>query len=316
MVTPASTTRSSVGSIAIDQYLRTHGRRSASTYKEGEHNRVLRTDQINTVLCHDVSVAVLAFHLAFLLCNGIDLDEDSIRAFQYSTPAFVLLAGVSFYTTGLHRRVWSYTSVADLALIAKASTWAVLLLLLRFLVRSFLRRAPLGPNHPVVHPSGVVERVTARIPGHQARQPAGTARPRPARQCAGPGLRLRTISTSLFLRAVQSVPRSDVRVVGIIDEVGDRCGRYLNNTPVLGQARDLERVLIDLAVQGVHPAKLIALRPPDEVTEEAQAAMEFARLHHGLLIDYLPAVFGLRRALPRSESCAGMPVKLTSGFAA
>ena len=32
--------------------------------------------------------------------------------------------------------------------------------------------------------------------------------------------------------------------------------------------------------------------------------MEFARLHHGLLIDYLPAVFGLRRALRTTRNGA------------
>ena len=246
------------------------------------------------IFCHDLSVAGLAFDLAFLLRNGIDLSGDNMRALQYGTPAFILLAGASFYTAGLHRRVWSYTSVADLALIAKASTWAVLLLL--FVLFSFDRLSGVPRSIPIIlwfilavwlSGSRLAYRAIKQnsLPGQRARGLRGDV-PVLVYGC-GP-------ITSLFLRAVQSVPSADVRVVGIIDEVGDRCGRYLNNTLVLGHARDLERVLIDLAVQGVHPAKLIVTCPPGEVTEEAQAAMEFARLHHGLLIDYLPAVFGLR----------------------
>jgi colanic acid biosynthesis glycosyl transferase WcaI len=250
------------------------------------------------ILCHDLSVAGLAFDLAFLLRNGIDLTSDNMRALQYGTPAFVLLAGASFYAAGLHRRVWSYTSVADLTLIAKASTWAVLLLL--FVLFSFDRLSGVPRSIPIIlwfilvvwlSASRLAYRAIKQngLPGQHARGLRGDV-PVLVYGCGQ--------ITSLFLRAIQSVPSADVRVVGVIDEVGDRCGRYLNNALVLGHARDLERILIDLAVQGVHPAKLIVTSPPGEVTEEVQAAMEFARLHHGLLIDYLPAVFGLGTSTP------------------
>jgi colanic acid biosynthesis glycosyl transferase WcaI len=261
---------------------------------------VVRSGRVKSaiILCHDLSVAGLAFDLAFLLRNGIDLTDDNMRALQYGTPAFVLLAGASFYTAGLHRRVWSYTSVADLTLIAKASTWAVLLLL--FLLFSFDRLSGVPRSIPIILWFILVVWLSGTRLAYRAIQQNSL----PGQRAGGLRGDLPVLVygcgpiTSLFLRAVQSVPSADVRVVGVIDEAGDRCGRYLNNALVLGHARDLERVLLDLAVQGVHPAKLIVTCPPGEVTEEAQAAMEFARLHHGLLIDYLPAVFGLRTSTP------------------
>jgi lipopolysaccharide/colanic/teichoic acid biosynthesis glycosyltransferase/glycosyltransferase involved in cell wall biosynthesis len=250
------------------------------------------------IVCHDLTVAGFAFGLAFLLRNGIDLSGDNMRTLQYGTPAFVLLAAAVFYAAGLHRRVWSYTSVADLTLIARASIWAVLLLLA--VLFAFDRLLGIPRSIPailwfilVVWLSG--SRLAFRaikqrsLPGQPSRGLPGDV-PVLVYGC-GP-------MASLFLRAVQLAPGAALRVVGIIDDVGDRCGRYLNNTLVLGHARDLERVLIDLAVQGVHPAKLIVTCPPGEVLEEAQAAMEFARLHHGLLIEYVPAVLGIQTSIP------------------
>ena len=250
------------------------------------------------IFCHDLSIAVMAFNLAFLLRNGIDLSGDNMRALQYATLAFILLAGVSFYTAGLHRRVWSYTSVADLAVIAKASTWAVLLLLV--VLFSLDRLSGVPRSIPIILWFILVVWLSGSRLAYRA-----------IKQNSRPGQRARSLRgnvpvlvygcgplTSLFLRAIELLPRADLRVVGIIDDVGDRCGRYLNNALVLGHARDLERVLIDLAVQGVHPAKLIVTCSPGEVTEEARAAMEFARLHHGLLIEYLPAMAGVRTGAP------------------
>jgi colanic acid biosynthesis glycosyl transferase WcaI len=261
------------------------------------------------IFCHDLSVAGFAFGLAFLLRNGNDLSGDNMRALQYGTPAFVLLAGALFYTAGLHRRVWSYTSVADLRLIAMASTCAVLLLL--FVLFSFDRLSGVPRSIPIILWFILVVWLSGSRLAYRAIKQNGLLGQR-ARGLRGdvPVLVYGCGPiTSLFLRAIQLVPSADLRVVGIIDDVGDRCGRYLNNALVLGHARDLEHVLIDLAVQGVHPAKLIVTCPPGEVMEEAKAAMEFARLHHGLLIEYLPAVVGVRTSAP-------VPTKELRGYAA
>ena len=44
-------------------------------------------------------------------------------------PALLVAAGSTYYLCGLHRRVWSYTSISDLIAIARASSWLTVALI-------------------------------------------------------------------------------------------------------------------------------------------------------------------------------------------
>ena len=65
--------------------------------------------------------------LAFLLREGGRLIPADARFLVHAVPLFLALAGASFLACGLHRGIWSHTSISDLGAIVKASTWAVLL---------------------------------------------------------------------------------------------------------------------------------------------------------------------------------------------
>jgi FlaA1/EpsC-like NDP-sugar epimerase len=78
------------------------------------------------IFAHDLSAALASLVLAFLLREGGHSTWADVRCLAYAVPLFLALAGASFLTFGLHRSIWSYTSISDLSAIAKASTWAIL----------------------------------------------------------------------------------------------------------------------------------------------------------------------------------------------
>jgi O-antigen biosynthesis protein WbqV len=78
------------------------------------------------IFAHDLGAALASLALAFLLREGGDGIWADARSLGYAAPLFLALAGASFLAFGLHRSIWSYTSISDLSAIVKASTWAIL----------------------------------------------------------------------------------------------------------------------------------------------------------------------------------------------
>ena len=59
--------------------------------------------------------------LAFLLLENGHLVLADARFLVHAVPLFLALASASFLAFGLHRGIWSYTSISDLGAIVKAS---------------------------------------------------------------------------------------------------------------------------------------------------------------------------------------------------
>ena len=151
-------------------------------------------------------------------------------------PLFLALAGASFLTFGLHRSIWSYTSISDLSAIAKASTWAILVFVVIGLAVDRMTEVPraVWVNQwliLIVLLCGTAAYRFAKSTARRAR--AGALRPPMTRDVpvllygCGP-------MASLFVGAVRSTPATNMRVVGILDDSGIPRGRYVHDVPVLG----------------------------------------------------------------------------------
>ena len=70
---------------------------------------------------------------------------------------------------------------------------------------------------------------------------------------------------ALYVGAVRSTPGTNVRVVGIIEDAGTPRGRYVHDVPVLGGPEDLDRIVAELAVQGIHPQRLVLTRTAERL---------------------------------------------------
>ena len=66
-----------------------------------------------------------------------------------------------------------------------------------------------------------------------------------------------TRASDLYLKAVQDVPNSRVRVAGILAASPRHRGREADRVPVLGTIEDLDKVLRDLEVAGVQVTRLV-----------------------------------------------------------
>jgi lipopolysaccharide/colanic/teichoic acid biosynthesis glycosyltransferase len=224
---------------------------------------------------------------------------------MYGTPLFLLIAVSSFYLFGLHRGIWSYTSVPDLIVVVKASTCAVVVLYSIIFVADRLEGVPRAV--PVIHWFVLVAmlsgpRLLFRLTGPRAR---------PRRSLAGPVAVTPVLLcgcgplASLFVRAVQSTPGTDLQIVGIIDDLGHYQGRCINGVPVIGHARDLEPLLTELGIHGIHPQRLVVAGTADELPAAVRAKIEAVAPRYGLRVEHLPDLFGLRTGAAAGAPWAG-----------
>ena len=95
--------------------------------RAGAPARCRKVSRSLVIFAHDLAAALASLVLAFLLLENGRLVLADARFLVHAVPLFLALAGASFLAFGLHRGIWSYTSIGDLGAIVKASTWAILL---------------------------------------------------------------------------------------------------------------------------------------------------------------------------------------------
>jgi colanic acid biosynthesis glycosyl transferase WcaI len=252
------------------------------------------------IFAHDLAAALASLVLAFLLRESGQLIWADVRVLVHAVPLFLALAGASFLAFGLHRRIWGCTSISDLGAVVKASTWAVLLFVAICLAAGRMTEVPPG-IWIIQWLILVVLLCGARLAYRFAKIKARRAR------AGAPGAQAtRDVPVllygcgpmaSLFVGAVQSTPGTNVRVVGIVDDAGTPRGRRVHNVPVLGGAQDLDRIIADLAVQGIHPQRLVMTRTAGGLSPEGLLLAEHCRARHGVELHFLPDMLGL----PASE---------------
>jgi lipopolysaccharide/colanic/teichoic acid biosynthesis glycosyltransferase len=264
------------------------------------------------IFAHDLSAALASLVLAFLLRDsGHGIFADA-RCLAYAVPLFLALAGASFLIFGLHRSIWSYTSISDLSAIVKASTWAILAFVVIGLAVDRMTEVPraVWVNQWLIL---IVLLCGTRLAYRFARSTARRARAAALRTPITPDVPVLLYGcgpmASLFVGAVQSTPATNMRVVGILDDSGIPRGRCVHDVPVLGAPTDLDRIVAELAVQGIQPQRLVMTRPADGLSPEVRAFAEHCRARYGLESHFLPDMLGVaageiaRGATRTASSC-------------
>ena len=248
------------------------------------------------IFAHDLCAALASLALAFLLREGGHGIWADARCLAYAAPLFLALAGASFLTFGLHRSIWSYTSISDLSAIVKASTWAILVFVVIGLAVDRMTEVPraVWVNQWLIL---IVLLCGTRLAYRFAKSTARRAR---AGALRAPTTRDVPVllygcgpMASLFVGAVQSTPATNMRVVGILDDSGIPRGRYVHDVPVLGAPKDLDRIIAELAVQGIQPQRLVMTRPADGLSPEVRVFTEHCRARYGLELHFLPDMLGV-----------------------
>ena len=245
-------------------------------------------------------------------CAKAGTARGDVRCLAYAVPLFLALAGASFLTFGLHRSIWSYTSISDLSAIAKASTWAILVFVVLGLAVDRMTEVPraVWVNQwliLIVLLCGT--RLVYRFAKSTARRARAGALRAPITRDVPVLLYGCGPMASLFVGAVRSTPATNMRVVGILDDSGIPRGRYVHDVPVLGAPEDLDRIVAELAVQGIQPRRLVMTRPADGLAPEVRTFAERCRARYGLELHFLPDLLGVpagevaRAAAKAASSC-------------
>jgi lipopolysaccharide/colanic/teichoic acid biosynthesis glycosyltransferase/glycosyltransferase involved in cell wall biosynthesis len=218
-----------------------------------------------------------------------------------AVPLFLALAGASFLAFGLHRRIWSYTSISDLGAVVRASIWAVLPFVAIATAADRMTAVP-GAVWVIQWLILVVLLCGTRLAYRFAKSRVRRARAGAARAPTTHDVPVLLYGcgplASLFVGAVQSTPATSLRVVGIIDDSGTPRGRYVHNVPVLGAPRDLDRIVAELAVQGIQPQRLVITRTAASLSPEALVLAEHCRTRHGVELHFLPDMLGVPAGEP------------------
>jgi O-antigen biosynthesis protein WbqV len=215
-------------------------------------------------LVHDVTMAALAALLSVILRVGVDYAADPVQFLGAIAGLFAITALPVFLLTGSYRASWRFVSTREAVTLARAALIAnvVFLPVLFFATRlEALPRSFIVINQLVLTALLVGPRLGVRLvrEGRLAFDPLGK---RPGKPVLVLGS---DVEVDLFLRALEGLPETQLRAVGII---GSRYGQSLRGVPVLGPLDDLDDVLALLENRDDRPAQIIV----------ADDQMEAARL--------------------------------------
>ncbi len=239
---------------------------------------------------HDVTMAALAFAISYALKFGgaLSMPTEILVAMVY----FVMIAAAVFWITRMNRGLWHYVSLADITAIAGSATLTVLF---------FLPLYALWPE-PSKFPAETLiitwlllvmflggPRMAYRLITDRTRAAEAVNVKRPLLLIgAGDG-------SELFLRAIDRDPAVDIRVVGIVDEMGDHLRRSIHGVEVLGAMKDIEAVVEALDRRGDRPQALV-------ITEDGLSPVALRELldraeRLGLTLSRIPRLTELRSGL-------------------
>jgi FlaA1/EpsC-like NDP-sugar epimerase len=243
------------------------------------------------IVLHDLAATAAAIVVAFFMrFEGPQLHEKLV-GLEILLPVFLLFAAVVYFSFGLHRNKWRFTSVPDLYNIFRASTaLAMSLLVLDYVL--------LSPN---VYGTFFFGKITillywflqmfflggSRIAYRYFQYTRTIQRVKVAD--ATPTLVLgRAADAEVLLRSIESGAVKNIWPVGILSPSGADRGQSIRGIPVLGDIDDLERVVTDLAARGDRVTRLVLA--PSALSPEARPESILMRARRlGLALSRLPS---------------------------
>jgi O-antigen biosynthesis protein WbqV len=213
-----------------------------------------------SILFLDMLIAAASFYMSLRLRLGTDPMLQSADLVTVGTPLFVAVATPLLIAFRLPQRVWRFTSIEDVFAIVRAVTFIILVfvLVLFWVTRlELMPRSSLMINWFVLIAGLGAPRVLFRI--YKDRGLAGLAWRRSGRKNERVPVALIGINHTAenFIRAMDTGRGGDYRVVGIIDERGDRIGRQIRNCEVIGSLTALEEIVERLDRRGDRPQRIL-----------------------------------------------------------
>lgn len=255
----------------------------------------MRLSRKHIVFVHDLVMAAVALPLALYL----RLDTQALHQFPVLTylamiGAFVGIAAVAFRSQRMYDGIWRYASVDDLIAIVRGVT----LLVVGFTLALFLFNRL--ENFPRSTPFIVWCVLLLMLGGPRFAYRFLKDRRFSLRNEALQAGRVPVLllgasdAADLFLRAMESNPAANYRVVGILGETQSRVGRSIRGIRVMGTIDDLDATVDHLTQAGQRPQRVILTK--DSFAGETVAHVLEATERLGLGLSRLPRLDDLRAA--------------------
>lgn len=222
----------------------------------------------------DLSIFALATLLALFLRENFVFDGEKFVKFLPYLSATLLTAGLTIPLTGLHRRLWRFSTINDVQRVLVCCVATVLIATIAMFIVN--RLDGVARSMPVLQVLlAFVGMMSARIGTRIWYVESAPARPFTTVAETGPqnvlliGL---TSLTHLYVRAVQEFGDGRVRVAGIIDHVSHNDGMRVGGYPVFGPGERLAALLGRLSLHGVVVDRIVLttnrLRLPQVLQDE------------------------------------------------
>ena len=264
------------------------------------------TVRLAVALGHDILMSAVSFVLALYLRLGdrlLDLPDETLFT---GIAIFVTVAALVLVATRVHRIVWRYASIGDLGRIVRA----VLLIVVIFVVCQFVyNRLDAFPRSFLVIEIFVLTGLlaTPRLVYRLIRdREFGKLLERDAQSRIPVLLVGAGDGSDLFIREMTRGREAPYRVVGIVDDLGERVGRSIRGIPVLGGLQALDSVTDRLRRAGAAPRKLVITR--QEMDGATVRRIVSAAEPLGLAVSRLPRLTALDRAEQGRQALAPRPI--------
>lgn len=196
----------------------------------------------------DLLFVVTSYILAVLLNFDFRINETSIPYLTHILPILLLCKGTVFFFSRLYRSIWKYASLSDGIEIFKIVTLSSIISLCLILImreQHYFSRVIFILDWAILFGFMASSRLVWRVYREMVVIPSGkTNSPRTLVVGAG------EIGYEL-MREIRKSPRANYNVVGFVDEDPTRHGLSLGGVPVLGDTRQISRLVKDLKIEKV-----------------------------------------------------------------
>lgn len=230
------------------------------------------TDRQLQAYSHDIIVSFFSFYISLYLRLGMHFniaDGD----YLLSACVFTAIATLCYPIFGMNSGVWRYASLRDLLAIGRAVTISILVfVLLSFLITRAVdipRSVPLINWFVLVVLLGAPRLLYRMLKDKRlSTMLENSGRERIPLILVGAG-----DEAEIFIRAVTGNSESPYRIIGILDDKGNRVGREIHGIKIMGDLASLESVVASLSADGLAPRRLVLTRSQERFKGQELGAL-------------------------------------------
>jgi lipopolysaccharide/colanic/teichoic acid biosynthesis glycosyltransferase len=244
----------------------------------------------------DLALVGLSPFLALFIRDNYDSSVDRLQGVIPYALLCLIAALIVTMITGLHQRVWRYTSLTDALHLIAASSAALLIALSASFVLN--RSEGVARSLPAIQwlllvPAVVGSRIAVRLWAEQTGRKRGRSKLR-----SGTSEHVLIVGindlTELYLRSVAEFAPAHFSIVGILSRERELRGRLMRLYKILGTPNEALQIIAQLEIHGIIVERLIVMQAFEQLSREEQQALLMVEQSSDIKVDWLVERLGLR----------------------